>query len=316
MEFRFLLWATLLILACGSAGQLRTEKVSTFPIKLGTFVGTREHGRTDLFVYSPWDRQRYAQLTLPEHCWGVNLPNTKHDADPAVASPWQFDADSSAAWYESSPREGVVFRTRARADSMALRLTIEIENATDEPVADIRTLVCFKPDDNVETSSRPDGMTAFRDTSHSRTFFPIDGGAVQVHEETHFSGNFPDGDWTDVRSNIVWGINVRGRPDIRTIEDVGWWFMGDHPGRMVDEVADPALVAIRSSEDSTRWLGLIWDPTQVLFCNPRNPCFHSDPAISDCPPHGSTSARGIIFYHEGTFDGLLQRALVWKAEPK
>ncbi|MFC1537535.1 hypothetical protein ACFL4P_01775 [Gemmatimonadota bacterium] len=310
------MWPILFILACG-AGRQRTEIASTFPIKLGTFSGMREHGRTDLFVYSPWEPHTYAQLTLPEHCWGVNLPNTSHDADPAVASPWQFAADSGAAWYETSPREGVVFRARANADSMALRLAIEIENATDEPVVDIRTLVCFKPDNTIDTPSRSDGMTAFRDTCYRQTHFSSFGRKVQLHEETTFHGKYPPGvDETNVRYKIVWGINVADRPDIRSIQDVGWWYLNDRPGRVVEEIADPALIAIQSNDDSTRWLGLIWNPTQVLFCNPHNPCFHSDPAISDCPPHGSTSARGIIFFHEGTFEGLMQRVLAWKAESK
>lgn len=315
MKLRYLLWAVFLIMACGSAGQQQqTETASTFPIKLGTFGGTRETGVNDLFIHSPWEPHTYAQMTFPEHCWGVNLPNTSHDSDPPEASSWWISADSSEALMENIPREGVLFRAIARADSMAVGLRIEIENNTELPVKDIRTLVCFKPDDTINTPSRSNGMTAFRDTCHRQTYFSYSGRKIQLHEETTFNGDYPPGvDEANARTMVVWGINLDGRPDIRSIKDVGWWYLDDHPGRVVEELASPALIAIRSSEDSTRWLGLIWEPASVLFCNPRNPCFHSDPAIDDCPPGGTTSAEGVLLFHQGSFEQLVDRALAWKA---
>ena len=313
MKFIFFLWAALLVLSCGSAGEQRAETAPTFPIKLGTFSGTREHGVTDIFVYSPWEPQQYAQLTFPEHCWGVNLPNTSHDSDPPAGSPWRISADSSEALRENVPREGVVFRASARADSMAVRLRIEIENNSELPVNDIRALVCFKPDATIDTPSRSNGMHAFRDTCYRQTYFQSGGRKVQLHEETTFHGKFQSGiDKTNARTRVVWGINIAGRPDIRSIRDVGWWYMDERPGRVVEEVADPALMAIQAREDTTRWIGLIWEPPSVLFCNPLNPCFHSDPSFEDCPPGAETGADGIVLFHEGTFEQLVERALNWK----
>jgi hypothetical protein len=313
MKFKHIVWTGLLLLACGSTGKQQTEVATTFPIKLGTFDGTRLTGVKDIFIHSPWQPDTYAQLTFPEHCWGVDLPNTSHDADPAAASPWQFNADSSAAWYERNPREGVTFRATAEADSMAVRLRIVIGNQTELPIKDIRTLVCFKPDDTIDTPSRSDGMTAFRDTCHRQTYFSYSGRRVQLHEETTFHGDYPPGvDESNARNRVVWGINLVGQPDIRSIKDVGWWYLDNRPGRVVEELADPALIAIRSSEDSTRWLGLIWEPASVLFCNPRNPCFHSDPVIADCPPGGTSGADGVLLFHQGTFEQLLDRALAWR----
>jgi len=31
---------------------------------------------------------------------------------------------------------------------------------------------------------------------------------------------------------------------------VGWWFMDNHPGRVAEELADPALIAIQARDDS------------------------------------------------------------------
>ncbi len=82
---------------------------------------------------------------------------------------------------------------------------------------------------------------------------------------------------------------------------------------MVNELADPALIAVHAAGDTTRWIGIIWEPSRVLFCNPLNPCFHSDPGFPDCPPGAVSEARGVILFHDGAFEGLVQRALAWKA---
>ena len=313
MKFIFFLWAALLVLSCGSAGEQRAETAPTFPIKLGTFSGTREHGVTDIFVYSPWEPQQYAQLTFPEHCWGENLPNTSHDSDLPVVSSWKISTDSTQALLVKIPRDKVVFRAKARADSMAVRLRIEIENHSDTSVRKIRSLVCFKPDATIDTPSRSNGMHAFRDTCYRQTYFQSGGRKVQLHEETTFHGEYPPGvAETNVRTKIVWGINVKGCPDIRSIRDVGWWYIGDHPGRVVEELADLALMAIQARDDSNHWIGVIWEPPSVLFCNPLNPCFHSDPSFEDCPPGAETGADGIVLFHEGTFEQLVERALNWK----
>ena len=317
MKLKSAIWIACLTLACANPGSENTVSPLTYPIKLGTFADLREHGATDLFIYSPWQPGQYAQLTFPEHCWGENLPNTSHDADPPVGSPWIIDEESTGAVFESHPRDSVVFRARAEADSMAVRLYLEIENNSNTPVNNIRALVCFKPDATISTPSRQDGMLAFRDTSYQMTYFPSDGRKLQLHEDTHFLGDFPPGvDKTNVRTKIVWGINIKGCPDIRSIKDVGWWYMGNHPGRIVEEKADPALIAIHAHNDTTRWIGTIWHPSSVLFCNPLNPCFHSDPSFKDCPAGEKTGAEGVILFHDGTFDELVNRALAWEATRK
>jgi len=287
-----------------------TEK-HTYPIKLGTFTQPQEHGVTDLYIHSPWDPRQYAALGFPEHCWGVNLPNTSHDSKVPVSSPWRISEDSTEAVFERNPREGVLFRAMAKADSMAVRLSLEIINDSDVGIEDIRSLICLKPDAAKGLSSRSNAMAAFCDTSYELTWFPVDGKPVQLHEDTHYQGDYPDRGWTDIRTKINWGVNIKGGLDNRTIRDIGW-FRGNSPGRIVQEEADPALIAIHARGDTTRWLATIWNPARVLFCNPQNPCFHSDPDFADCPAGAKTGAKGIIFFHEGTFEELVKRALAWR----
>ncbi|MFH1069778.1 MAG: hypothetical protein V1794_09205 [Candidatus Glassbacteria bacterium] len=314
MTCKRIVWTACLVMACGSVGKDSSVTSATFPIKLGTFTTPRQHGVTDLFVYSPWEPNQYAQLTFPVHCWGVNLPNTSHDSDTAVASRWVISPDSSRAVFENHPREGVVYRSLAQVDSMAVRLSIEFENHTDQPLENIRALVCFKPNATISTPSRSDAMLAFSDTCHELTWFQSGGKGIQLHEQTTYHGDYPPRvDSTNFRRKMVWGINIEGYPDVRSVEDVGWWFMDNHPGRMVEEIADPALIAIHARGDTTRWIGLIWDPSRNLMANPANPCFHSDPSFPDCPPGGTTGAKGMLFFHNGTFEGLVERALAWKS---
>ncbi|HUU29002.1 MAG TPA: hypothetical protein VM123_14430 [archaeon] len=314
MRYGIGFFAVCLVLACGGTGKDAGGIPATFPIKLGTFTQLRQHGVTDLFVHSPWEPEQYSQLTFPEHCWGLNLPNTSHDSDTAVASRWVISPDSSRAVFENRPREGVVYRSLAQVDSMAVRLKIEIENHSELPVNNIRALVCFKPDNTVGNPGRPDCMLAFRDTTHELVWFRSGGRNIQLHEQTTYHGDYPPNvDETNLRNKIVWGVNIEGYPDVRSIEDVGWWFMDNHPGRVVEERADPALIAIHARGDTTRWIGLIWDPPRNLMANPVNPCFHSDPSFPDCPPGGTTGAQGILLFHDGTFDRLVERALAWKA---
>lgn len=279
----------------------------TLPIKFATFTEPREHGTKDLFIYSPWEPEQYALLGFPEHCWGENLPNTSHNSSPPVLSPWQFNADSTVAEYEHSPREGVLFRARAVVDSMAVKLFLEIENNTDIPIKNIRTLICLKPDASRGLPSRSDGMLAFRDTSYQMTWFPVERKPVQLHEETHYHGDYPDRGWTDIRSKINWGVNLKGGLDNRTLPTIGW-FRGNSPGRIVQEEADPALIAVHSRQDENRWIATIWNPARILFCNPQNPCFHSDPQLPDCPVGARTGAEGILFFHTGSFESLVQKA--------
>ena len=283
------------------------------PIKLGTYTEMREHGVRDLFIHSPWEPEKFASLSLPEHCWGHDLPNTSHDNPIPMSSPWRIGPDSSSAVFEYEPRPGVLYRARAHADSIAVRLEVGIVNRTAEPIKDIRTLICLKPDQSQALTRRPDALSEFRDTSFSNTWIAVAGKPVQLGIGTHYTGDLPDRGWKDLRTNINWGVNVKGGRDNRTIEDINW-FRGNSPGRIVEEVADPPLIAIHSSQDENRWLATIWCPARVLFCNPRNPCFHSDPEIPDCPAGDSVSVKGIIFFHEGPFESLLERSRAWIKE--
>ena len=174
MRYVITVLAGCLLLACGPAGKKAGENVpATFPIKLGTFTDTRQHGVTDLFVFSPWEPNQYSQLTFPEHCWGENLPNTSHDSDTAVVSRWVINPDSASAVFENHPSEGVTYRSLAQVDSMAVRMTIQIENHTDLPLNNVRALVCYKPDATVGTPGRADGMLAFRASLRWRMFSEI-----------------------------------------------------------------------------------------------------------------------------------------------
>jgi len=313
MKYRCLAWIVCLLSACVHPGLNADLNKPIFPVKIGTYNVPRQHGVTDLFIHSPWEPTQYARLGLPEHCWGVNLPNTSHDSDTLVSSPWRISLDSTRAVFERQPRTGVTFIARAETDSMAVRLSIQIVNDSDQPIANVRSLVCFKPDATINTPSREDGMLAFRDTSYQMTFFPSGGRKIHLHEETTYHGDYPPGiGESNLRYKINWGVNIKGQPDVRSM-DVGAWFLGKNPGRIVEERADPALIAIHADGDTTRWIGLIWDPPRVLFCNPFNPCFHSDPNFADCPPCATTGAQGIIFFHDGTFESLVQRAMAWKA---
>ncbi|MBW7995474.1 MAG: hypothetical protein FVQ81_02660 [Candidatus Glassbacteria bacterium] len=274
----------------------------------------RTGGVRDIFIHSPWQPEKSLSLGFPEHCWGAGLPNTSHDSREPVASPWGFNADSTEASYENVPKPDVVYRARAWADSMAVWLSATIVNRTDEPITDIRSLVCLKPDSHKGAPKRPDAIAGFRDTSFSRTWIFVDGRPVRLGEETTYNGDIPDRGWAEheIRSKINWGVNIKGGPDNRTIRDVGW-FRGNSPGRIVEELAEPPLIAVRDEFHEDRWLATIWQPARVLFSNPQNPCFHSDPSFPDCPARDSVTVRGAVFFHQGSLKGLLARVENWRA---
>jgi hypothetical protein len=188
----------------------------------------------------------------------------------------------------------VTFRAAAAVDSMAVGLTIELENESDIPISDVRTLVCV----------RPDNMTAFRDTSFAHTSVAVDNEEARLGIDTHFHGELPEG------RPVNWALNLVGGLNNETLPDIGW-FRGDDsggPGRVVEERADPPLIAIHSNSDPNRWLAVIWKPARILFSNPGIPCIHSDPLPPDCPAGGSSRAEGVILFHEGSFEELVKRA--------
>ncbi|HLA38689.1 MAG TPA: hypothetical protein VJ417_01760 [Candidatus Glassbacteria bacterium] len=279
-------------------------------IRLDTYKDKRESAVRDLHIYSPWHADHYLNLSLPEHCWGRNLPNTSHDSREPISSPWGIAPDMASARYDAQPKPGVTFRARARVDSMAVNLLLEIANDTDSAITAMRALICLKPDRYKGAPGRPDAMSEFRDTSYARTWIAVDGQPVKLHDQTRYTGDYPNRGWTDIRSKINWGVNVKGMPDNRVLPDMSW-FRGNSPGRIVEEVAWPPVMAVQAEDNPNHWLAIIWKPAHVMFCNPQNPCFHSDPKIADCPAHGTTRVEGVVFFHEGTIESLIARAQAW-----
>lgn len=245
-----------------------------------------------LLVGSPWEPGEKLSLNFPEHCWGVGLPNVSHSSTVKIDRPWLFNPDSSRAWFEYEAREGVTFRATATAESMAVRLSLEIENRSDIPISDIRTLVCL----------RHDGSAEFHDTSYARTFAAVDSRPARLGADTRYTGPLPES------GPALWAFNVKDGPDNLAFEDLGWFHPGSGPGRIVEERTWPPLIAVRSDREAERWLGTIWHPARMVFSNKRNPCIHSDPLPPDCPPGETSRAEGLILFHEGSFEGLLERA--------
>ncbi|HUU29993.1 MAG TPA: hypothetical protein VM123_19485 [archaeon] len=288
-ENRALFFLPLLILSCSNPEVEKKETAS--PIRFGTYIGTASDETTNLLhIYSPWNSSQHLTVNFPEHCWGVNLPNVSHSSTVKIPEPWSFNEDSTEAFFEHIPRQGVLFRAEARAESMGVRLSIKITNNSDTPISDIRVLVCV----------RPDQMTAFRDTEYARTYVAVEGKPLKLGIETHYSGALPE------RLPPCWALNVKGGPDNLTFQDLGWF--RDGPGRIVQERAYPPLTAIQSREDPDRWIATIWNPARLLFANPFIPCFHSDPLVPDCPHGETTRTEGLIIFHEGTYASLLERA--------
>lgn len=261
-------------------------------IKFSSQPGEKGNETTNLLlISSPWSPQQRFSLNFPEHCWGRGLPNVSHSSTVQIDKPWLFNRDSSSTWFEYDARPGVTFRARASADSMAVRLKMELSNRSDTAVTDIRTLICL----------RPGGLAEFNDNNYARTFVAVDGKPVRLGAGTHYNGPLPE------EGRAYWALNVAGGPDNLSFEDLGWFRPGSGPGRIVEERADPPLIAVRSSNGPERWLAVIWRPARMLFSNSSIPCIHSDPLPPDCPPGATSNAEGLILFHEGNFQGLLER---------
>ncbi len=301
------------LLACSSPSVERQTAADQRP-GLSTYTEMRTGGVRDIFIHSPWEPSQSLSLGFPEHCWGSDLPNTSHDSKEPIHSPWKFNANSTEGWYDNVARPGVIYRARAVADSMAVLLTATIVNGTDQPITDIRSLVCLKPDSHKGAEKRPEAMAGFSDTSFSRTWIVEDGRPLRLGRETTYTGDMPDRGWAEheISSKINWGVNIKGGPDNSALGSIGW-FRGNSPGRIVEELASPPVIAVRDKDHPDRWLATIWQPSRVLFCNPQNPCFHSDPSIRDCPAQDSVTVHGVVLFHEGSIEGLLERVENWRA---
>lgn len=65
-----------------------------------------------------------------------------------------------------------------------------------------------------------------------------------------------------------------------------------------NKVLDPPFAAARD-ETGRRWIITAWEPLDRAWQNPPVPCLHADPALADCPPGETRSARGWLWFHEG-----------------
>ena len=246
-----------------------------------------------LLISSPWSPGERFSLNFPEHCWGKGLPNVSHNSTVKIDKPWLFNADSSGTWFEYEARPGVVYRASADADSMAVRLKMKLTNNSDTPITDIRTLVCL----------RHSGLAEFLSRDYSRTYVAVDGKPVQLGKDTHYDGpKMPN------EGRVCWALNVAGGPDNLSLEGMSWFRPGSGPGRIVRERAAPPLIAVRSLHNPERWLAIIWRPARMVFSNNSIPCIHSDPQPPDCPPGAVSTAEGLILFHQGDFQGLVDRA--------
>ncbi len=292
-----LLLCLLVVPGCSSGGngpgQEGNEQDPDTGIKFSSRSGEGGAETTNtLLISSPWAPQQRFSINYPEHCWGKGLPNVSHSSTVKIDKPWLFSEDSSSTWFEYEPRPGVVFRARADADSMAVRLTMELHNSSDTAATDIRTLICLRPGELID----------FRNNNYENTFVAVNSEPVQLGAETHYDGPLPE------NRRAYWALDVAGGPDNLAIEDLGWFRPGSGPGRIVKEVADPPLIAVRSLGQPQRWIAVIWQPARMVFSNCSIPCIHSDPQLPDCPPGATSGAEGLIIFHEGDFQGLLERA--------
>ncbi|MBW7997864.1 MAG: hypothetical protein FVQ81_15105 [Candidatus Glassbacteria bacterium] len=279
-----------LALACTAREQPR-EKAETWIVRLGAYEGERISSTHLIRVYSPWVETQYLSINFPEHCWGTGLPNVSHMSEEAITTPWQYNEDSTEAVLVEEPRPGVTYRSLVKADSMAARLELVLENQSDTPISEIRTLVC----------TRPDAMAGFHFGTYAKVYVWVDGGARNIELGTTFEGEMPIG-------HVAWALNVEGGPDNSTFDDLGWFRPKSGPGRIVDERARPPLIAARHVDNPKLWIATLWQPARMVFSNAAIPCIHSDPLPPDCPAGGTVRANGIVMFHEGSLDGLLERA--------
>ncbi len=268
------------------------------PVKLFASADTSKSMLNMLYVSSPWNGGEFMALDFPEHSWGKNFSGVSTDTRDGKPHPnrWQFNADSTEAWYEVTAKDGNLFRASAVVDSMAVMLEMEFTNKTETPITDIRILVC----------TRAHTMRAFADTSFTMTWVAVDGKPVQLGEGTTMIGEVPE-------DHVRHVMNIRGGPDNRELNDLGWFTAWGKPFcRLTEERSWPPVVATHARGDMTRWLGTIWNPSRAIFSNPGIPCIHSDPVPMDCAPGQSTVARGAVFFHDGTMAGLVECAENWQ----
>jgi len=261
-------------------------------IRLGAYEGTRTDATHLIRIYSPWYPGQYLSINFPEHCWGKGLPNVTHMSQTPITTPWRYNADSTEAVFELQARPGVIYRSRARVDSMAVRLSLEIENKSDSAITDVRTLICL----------RPDQMASFKEHSYDMTWVFVGGRPAHMDTDTHYDGPLPEGHAPS------WALRVAGVPDSLDFSGLSWFTPGGGPGRIVQERAQPPLIALHERGNEKRWLATIWQPAKLVFSNPSIPCIHSDPLPPDCPPGQTVRVKGMVLFHDGDIESLLVRA--------
>ena len=260
-------------------------------IRLEPYPGTRTSASQMIHITSPWNSDDYMAVNFPEHCWGNGLPNVGHMSEEPIECPWVFDENGSRGVLERKPAEGITVRFTAEVDGLTVRTGMEIENRTDQALTDIRVLVC----------TRPRYMSTFCEFNYDPTYVWIDGEAANMAGSTTYDGPLPDEGRTP-----CWAMNLPDGPDN---SDMGWFQPGSGPGRIVNELADPGLIAVHEKGNDQRWVATIWDPARMVFANPSLPCIHSDPQPPDCPPGETVTVSGLILFHDGDAASLQARAI-------
>lgn len=260
------------------------------PIRLQPYEGMRTNSAQMIHITSPWNPDDYMAINFPEHCWGTGMDNVGHMREEPIECPWVIADDGQRAVLERSPEAGVTVRFTAEVVGMAVRTGMEIRNGSDHAITDIRVLIC----------NRPRYMKSFVEFGYDPTYVWVNGEAVNIDSGTTYDGPMPEG------RTACWALNLPGGHDNA---DMGWFQPGSGPGRIVNELADPPLVAVHEKGNDRRWVATMWDPARMLFSNPTLPCIHSDPQPPDCPPGETTSASGVILFHDGDASSLKARAL-------
>lgn len=66
----------------------------------------------------------------------------------------------------------------------------------------------------------------------------------------------------------------------------------------LEERLRPPFAAVKAV-DEDRWIVTAWTPGHRTWTNPPVPCVHADPIFPDCPPGGTVTVRGWLWFHEG-----------------
>lgn len=111
----------------------------------------RPQRETKLSVFCPWPEGGYVVVDLPEALWSnLGLTYLAHTHVPTIWSmqeielpklEWQIAEDGALTLTRRLPN-GIEYEARARADSAAVRMSLQLTNGTAEPLSDLRVQNC------------------------------------------------------------------------------------------------------------------------------------------------------------------------------